>query len=71
MIKTEYIAFLMIFQQERKKANKLQIPHTGLLGLLLMLKNKEIISQTDCVQMFTDLRNSGFRLPNDSEMMLI
>jgi len=49
----------------RKVANSLNIQHIGLLGLLKLLKNRDIISPAEYDNKMKALEGSTFRMPRD------
>ncbi len=52
----------------RKKATKLGIKFTGLIGLLLMMKQKDIMSGYEFDKVVKLLKDSNFRFPTDVAM---
>ena len=49
----------------RKTATLNHIPHTGLLGLLQMIRDKSIITTTEYKSIINSLQNSNFRIPKE------
>lgn len=49
----------------RSAARDLGIPFTGLLGLLVLLKQRGIIGEREAGEIVEDLRDSGFWMPTD------
>ena len=52
-------------KRARAAARKLDIPFTGLLGLLVLLKKRGIISGREAGEIVKDLRRAGFRMPKN------
>lgn len=52
-------------RKARSYASKTNIKHTGLIGLLRMLKNRQILNGQDAAGIGAALKDSGFRTPRD------
>lgn len=52
-------------KRARSVARKLGIPFTGLLGLLVLLKQRGIVGEREAGKIVEDLRDSGFWMPAD------
>lgn len=50
-------------RRARNKASDLGIHFTGLIGLLTMIRDRSIMSQSEVDKVIQELRDSGFRLP--------
>ena len=52
-------------RKARSYASKTDIKYTGLIGLLRMLKNRQILNERDAEGIGAALKDSGFRTPRD------
>ena len=52
-------------KRARQAAKSLGVPFTGLLGLLVLLKKRGIISGREAGEIVKDLRRAGFRMPKN------
>lgn len=61
---TEPVYCIFDDRRARTVASERGILYTGLLGLLCMIKNREIIDDHEYEEIISALRNSSFRMPN-------
>lgn len=50
-------------RQARSAAKRLGVPFTGLLGLIVLLRDRRIIGRSEASEIVKDLRRAGFWMP--------
>ena len=63
--KLERVYCVLDDQKARAKASEHDIRHTGLIGLLKMLRDRDIVEPAEIYRVVTALKDSGFRIPKD------